>query len=335
MNELIVHHQYAMGSTFDLSRHGNHGVPSDVAVGAGSYSSSYLFESENSRILVLPSATLENPFSVAAMVRFRVDTNSLNQRQNLIEGYLSFALYIQPGGSLAGTIVNSAGTWQGFTTNKGVVAPDVWHEAWLIHNGISSIQLQLDGLVVGQYDTVIGPVRSVGDLGLSIGNWPDLGAYPLHGYIDEVKVYRYDPLKDLNKLLDRCCFDGRRLDSALKTLRESGVLSSGSESGSEILNSMLRVAVVISQIQEPNPIFPKVRRLWNALLRRQPKGTEIALLSFVSDLKQNASAQLLPLLERFFMVLRTNGLDETTLKGLSLAFNKCTEQSDSLGKEVR
>jgi hypothetical protein len=224
MNQLVLHHHYTFGSTFDVSTFGNHGRPNLVTPGTGAFASALHFIQQDSRINVKPSQSLSNLVAISAMVRFYLEGLPAI-RLNLIEGFVSFALFIEPTGAITGTIVDQDGDWSGTSSQEQLVTPGVWHEAWIIHDGVSQIQLLLDGTLVAQALNIYGPVKSVGQLGISIGNWPDAAAYPFVGYIDEVKLYRYDPKKDFQSLLNPCCFDGRQFDEILGELKRNKVLN--------------------------------------------------------------------------------------------------------------
>ena len=243
INQLILHHHYTYGSTFDVSTFGNHGQPQLVTAGSGPFSSSLHFQNADSRVVVAPSKSLSNPFAIAAMVRFYVEGIPA-ARLNLMEGFISFALFIEPSGALTGTIVDANGAWSGGSSSANLIAPGIWHEAWLSHDGISQLELKLDGVTVARVDGVYGPVRSVGDLGIAIGNWPDAGAYPFMGYIDEVKLYRYNPAKDFQSLLDPCCFNGRAFDEILRELTQSEALGAGG-GGSKLLGLLARLTALL------------------------------------------------------------------------------------------
>jgi len=224
MYQLILHHHYTFGSTFDTSTFGNHGQPHLVTAGTAAFASSLHFQQSDSRVTVVPAQSLNNPLAIAAMVRFYVD-GAMTARLNLIEGFMSFSLYIEPSGALTGTIVDANNLWTGTSSPANLVKPGAWHEAWLTHDGISQLALQCDGATVAVARNVYGPVRSIGNLGVAIGNWPDRGQYPFAGYIDEVKLYRYDPSKDFQNLLNPCCFDGKAFDAILAELKANKVLN--------------------------------------------------------------------------------------------------------------
>jgi len=80
--------------------------------------------------------------------------------------------------------------------------------------------------VVAHVDDVYGPVRSVGDLGIAIGNWPDAGAYPFAGYIDEVSC-PLQPGERLPEPLRPVLLDGRVIDEILRELRQNEAFGAG------------------------------------------------------------------------------------------------------------
>ena len=112
MNELVVHHMYINGMAFDTSNKRNHGIPYSVSQAAPPFSPSFDFAVPNSRVIVLPSASLQDLIAVRAIVAFYLDPpGGLSRRYNIIEGQLSFALFVQPDGSLMGTILDGTGNW--------------------------------------------------------------------------------------------------------------------------------------------------------------------------------------------------------------------------------
>jgi hypothetical protein len=225
LNKLVLHHTYAQGVAFDLSNSRNHGTPIKVTPGTGSFSPSFEFDDPGSRIDVAPSPTLTDPRQIRAVVRFRMGFGPGQQRRlNLMEGYLSFALYVEADRALTGTIVDAAGQWRGASSRAGLLkTPGRWHVAELIHDGISRLTLVLDGAQVAQADGVRGPVRSVGNLGIAIGHWPDPpGTYTFHGHIGETQLYVYDPAEEARQLADRCCLDWNALAEERDRLVKEG-----------------------------------------------------------------------------------------------------------------
>jgi hypothetical protein len=105
MNKLVLHHTYADGLAFDASLNRNHGLPIAVTAGAGPFANSFHFTSGDSRISVEPSPSLENLFAIRAVVRCYLTPTDTSHRFNLMEGHLSFALFVNPDGSLQATIL--------------------------------------------------------------------------------------------------------------------------------------------------------------------------------------------------------------------------------------
>jgi hypothetical protein len=136
---------------------------------------------------------------------------------------MSFALFVNPDGSLQGTILDAASTWTGPVSAPAVVTPGRWYTAELQHDGINQLQLILDGAVVAAGFDVRGPVRSVGPHGVAIGHWPESSqVYTFAGWLREAWLYKYDPHKDANGLLDPCCTDRKGLATAVDKLRAEG-----------------------------------------------------------------------------------------------------------------
>jgi hypothetical protein len=184
MNKLILHHIYANGLAFDVSQNGNHGFPILVVPSTGPFLSTFAFNQWGSRINVRPSASLQNLFSIRAIVRFYLSPRGQLHRFNLMEGHLSYALFVNPDASLQGTILDTNSAWNGATSGPGVVTSNAWHVAELRHDGVSNLQLFLDGNVVAQTYNVVGPVRSVADEGIAIGHWPGgSGVYTFEGIL--------------------------------------------------------------------------------------------------------------------------------------------------------
>ena len=236
VNRLVLHHYYLRGYAFDLSDNRNHGVPQDVSIASAPNAPGFAFQTDASAVRVTPSATLANLGAVRAQVTFSL-TSPVAKRHNLIEGHVSFALFVQPDGSLTATIFDRNGNWTGATTAPHLVSVNTWHTAEIQHDGINTVEIFLDGALVGSAYDALGPVASVGPHGIAIGHWPEVsGQYTFSGFIREVKLYKYDPYKDANGLLDHCCVDRKALDDAAVQLRRRGATADSLEAkGREIL----------------------------------------------------------------------------------------------------
>jgi len=208
-SRLVLWHNYYRGAAVDLSENRNHGQLENVHLGTGAFATDLQFSGGTSAVVVAPSSTLTNLRTLRAQVQFHWDPSAPNNRRhNLIEGHVSFALFVNPDGSLQGTVRSQVAGWIGAQSAPGTVSTGHWHLAELVHDGISSCTLYLDGHVVAQDFSSPGPVQSVGSHGIAIGHWPEPdGRYTLEGYIRLVRVWVDDPAKDAGQLVDDCCID--------------------------------------------------------------------------------------------------------------------------------
>jgi Concanavalin A-like lectin/glucanases superfamily len=225
MNRLVVHHIYANGMAFDLSGYRNHGVPYAVTNAPAPNAPGFTYADGESRVVVKQSQSLQDLIAVRAISRFYLNpAGGLTRRYNLIEGHLCFALFVNPDGSLSGTIVDANGNWEGAQSAPHIVQTDRWHEAEIRHDGINQCAIFLDGIPVGTSYAAPGPVGSVGPNGVAIGHWPEpSGQYTFDGVLRETWIYKYDPVLAAKELLDPCCGGYREaLDEMAQTLREKG-----------------------------------------------------------------------------------------------------------------
>lgn len=225
MNRLVVHHVYSGGVACDTSGYRNHGFPYDVIEASAPYAPGFAYSQAGSRVTVPPSQSLQDLLAVRATVEFYLDPpGGLTRRYNLIEGHLCFALFVNPDGSLSGTIVDAGGHWAGAQSAPNLVSAGRWHQAELRHDGINQCSLYLDGTPVATSYAANGPVGSVGPNGIAIGHWPEpSGQYTFAGYLRQASVYKYDPVLAANGLLDPCCPGTRAaLDDTAQTLRAKG-----------------------------------------------------------------------------------------------------------------
>lgn len=238
-SRLILWHTYSRGVAFDLSEHGNHGTIVDAVYGDAGFPDALHFTGGPAAVWVKPSRTLSNLGCVRTQVHFHWDP-TFSHRHNLIEGELAFALFVNPDGSLQGTILNALGNWLGAQSPAGMIVAGQWHTAELLHDGISTCKLYLNGALVAEDHSSPGPVGSVAARGLAVGHWPEPSdVYSLEGYIDSVKVWSEDPEHDSAGLIDGCCIrraqilrqldelaahglDGTALGDAARTLIEVG-----------------------------------------------------------------------------------------------------------------
>jgi hypothetical protein len=227
--QLVLRHTYDRGVAFDVSEHGNHGIPlGGVTSGAPTHSGSMAFNGGDTWIKVPPGPSFTDMRSIRVRVRFQVNppTHVMGPaRHNLVEGHLSFALFVNADFSLQATILDATGTWIGPTTTPGIrlVQPAQWHVVEFHHDGVSTGRLRFNGALVAEHRNAPGPVRPVGADGVAIGHWPHPNnVYSLNGYIDDVAIWTYDPEPDLRRLLDECCLDRRMIDKLLRAAAAGG-----------------------------------------------------------------------------------------------------------------
>lgn len=219
MRKLVVHHTYETSVPFDVSRTGNHGIARAAAPdGAGSY----VFAGGSSRVMIPMSPSLRDLRSLRVCCRFLLTAGGASRRNNLVEGHMSFALYVEPDGALQATIYDRSGVWEGPRAPRGSIRRDVWHTADFRHDGISHARLFVDGVLVAERFDVPGPVRTPGPYGIAVGAWPDPDdRYTLQGRIDDVMIYKHDPT-DPQPLIDDCCLDRDALDEVAARVRDAG-----------------------------------------------------------------------------------------------------------------
>jgi hypothetical protein len=199
MDELVLHHWYRYGEAMDLSDHHNHGTVIDGATGAGDTAAALTFNGISTRVIVSRGSALRSFSGVAGAIDFYLAVDASPARYNLAEGHLSFALYVQADDSLCFTIVDANGMWRGTATGPRRIDRGRWHRVLFAHDGFCTCRLALDGSIVAEAIDVPGPVRGLGPLGLSIGNWPDADRYQLRGAIREIRLYAGNMLTVLER----------------------------------------------------------------------------------------------------------------------------------------
>lgn len=261
MAELRLHHTYARGAAVDVSDNGNHGA---ITRAYQSPSGSTLqFEPPSSRVQVPPSDSLQRFRSIRTRVRFRLDPDaSPDRRYNLMEGYLSFALYVAPDFTLKGTIYDDYETWQGAASDAGAVEPGRWHTAELTYvDSAARVDLRLDGTLVGSTHGVAGPVRPVADLGVAIGIWPDADRYALDGQLDDVKLWATWP--EFEDFVDPCCSDTGALDRVVDIMRRDPAVQNREVDPTAILRGLQAISARVRAaiVGEDPERSEQVRRL--------------------------------------------------------------------------
>ena len=169
----------------DLSGHGSNGVPTGTVPATGRIGEARRFQGTGHEVAVpLPSVSTTPDTDVTVAFWMWWD-GAPTQPGQIPLGFLSYALWF-------------VGTDFGFTTGSG----DVWgissaglagrwvHVAAVFHNGDATrSRLYIDGLpqTMSQMRGTTGDRTLSSDL--RFGTWPNNGAYPFFGVIDEVHVF--------------------------------------------------------------------------------------------------------------------------------------------------
>ena len=220
MNTLFLHHRYEELPPRDLSGNGNNGTGHSIAPGSGALRLSARFDGARSWVEVPRSPSMDDLRQFRAQVTFRIDGDAPTGRQNLVEGFVSFSLSVDGGGAVHFSIVDRAGAWTVCSTPAGAVARDRWHTVVAAHDGVAEARLAVDAAVLGRNTSVLGPVRSVGPVGIAIGRWPDTARFLFKGQISEVALYKFDPEPELTLILGAGCVDSKALEQALNRVSE-------------------------------------------------------------------------------------------------------------------
>lgn len=219
MLQTVIQQNYTGILATDTSGFFNHGFPIQVTPTHPGFS----FASSGSRINVRPSPSLSTLGVINLEVKFSISPSGHSVRYNLAEGFESFALYVNPDLSLAGTILDASGNWAGASSPAGTVKAHTTQVAALQSDGINMVRVLLDGAVVASSYNVDGQVRGIGSLGMAIGHWPDPpDQYTFAGTIYAVLLQRYDPQTNLS-YVDPCCFDRAALAAWLRAAQAKGL----------------------------------------------------------------------------------------------------------------
>jgi hypothetical protein len=215
--QLVLHHTYDRGLAFDVSEHGNHGeLLGGAGPAFGEFFGTMEFTSGADRIRVQPSASFTDMRSVRVRVRFQVVSQIVTDKQMLVEGDGSFQLFHE-GFSLTGSIIDANGNWNDTFVFSDIplFQPDHWYEVEFHHDGISRARLWLNGNLVRERHDVPGPVRGVIGNGVVIGRG-------VEGWVDDVKIWTYDPEADVRRMVEQCCLDRGALDALLDDAGDQG-----------------------------------------------------------------------------------------------------------------
>ncbi len=165
-----------------------------------------------------PDAQLEVPLRDDSLARFAglrvqvlVHPDGAAHRYNLVEGWMSFAFFIEPDGRLVGTIYDGA-NWVATESSPNTIIPDTSARVMFEYDGVSIARLTLDGATVGRrFDMphVLYQPQQV----IALGHWPrGDGRYTLQGKLGHVRIERRD-YQDISRDALQTALCRRRLTS--------------------------------------------------------------------------------------------------------------------------
>jgi phage tail protein X len=193
MLELICQQRYrAQGVPVDLSPYRNHGSATDTTtVGDPALGHDVIvFSNPDSQVAIgLGTFGAWSPL-IALKVEVVARLNpGASLELPLVEGDGSFSFYVNQT-FLAASVDTASGTPM-YVRASNPVPANSWVTLGFYHDGFATMQLAMDGVVVGQTSVTAG-VPPVQGGGVIIGN-TNAGSRPLLGEVDEVRIWRLDP----------------------------------------------------------------------------------------------------------------------------------------------
>lgn len=248
MLEMQVRHTYVAGRATDVSGNGNHGIPTSTQASTIDGTSSLFFNGVGARVEIRPGEDFTEMRGFRVRIRVKLNVFwwwwllwpwlwwqrwwarwpwvplarwwpwRFRRRHNLVEGHLSFALFIQRDLSIRGTIRGPNGQWDGPVSPAGAIRPKRWHTIEYGHDGISRAVIAVDGITVADTRQLPGPIADVGPNGVVVGHWPEPDhRYTFRGWIDDVEIWTDRPDREQ---VDPCCGDSDLVDDTVDALIE-------------------------------------------------------------------------------------------------------------------
>jgi hypothetical protein len=185
---LVLHHSYAGGNALDCSGMGHGGsIVGARFVGDDRGGGGLEFDGRHDRVVVTPSPFLRHITVLRVSITVRLRT--LAARSNLVEGFLSFALFVHEDGSVQGGVY-ARSHWLTVRSEPGCVTPGRWATVSYVHSPADGSLLYVGRQLVGhdrQHLGTIGPVSW--PFGLNIGAWPDSDAFMLSGRVSDLRLW--------------------------------------------------------------------------------------------------------------------------------------------------
>jgi len=128
---------------------------------------------------------------IALRVQAFVRPRSIAHRLNIVEGWMSFAFFIESDGRLMGTVYDGS-RWIGVKSRHEKVPPNRWSRVCFEYDGVSIAKLLINQRVVGMRMDLPYEIRAPQQV-ISIGHWPrGDGRYTFNGDIGHVRIERRD-----------------------------------------------------------------------------------------------------------------------------------------------
>ena len=177
--------EYLANSVVDKSDFGNHAN----LIGSATSQSGYVNFTDVDAQIEIPvqneSLTKFEGFRIQALVK----PNPLIRRYNIAEGWMSFALVINPNGQLVGTVYDGQ-QWIGPDSGNTLIQPNVWSRVSFEYDGISLGKLTIDETVVGQREDMPLGMNQPQQV-ITLGHWPRGDhRYTLSGALGHVRIER-------------------------------------------------------------------------------------------------------------------------------------------------
>ncbi len=127
----------------------------------------------------------------ALRVQALVRPEAITRRYNIVEGWMSFAFFIESDGRLVAGVYDGQ-RWVGPESGTTTVPANRWSRVAFQHDGVSHGFLTLDGNVVGRSNDM-PPVVHQPQQVIALGHWPrGDGRYTFRGRLGHVRIERRD-----------------------------------------------------------------------------------------------------------------------------------------------
>ena len=184
---LILHHSYADGNALDYSGTGHGGSIVGARFVGDNGGVCLEFDGRDDRVVVTPSPFLRHITALRVSITARLYT--LAARSNLVEGFLSFALFVHEDGSVQGGVY-ARSHWLTVRSKQRCVIPGRWVTVSYVHSSADGSLLYVDRQLVGHDRRHLGTIGPVSwPFGLNIGAWPDKDAFMLSGRVRDVRLW--------------------------------------------------------------------------------------------------------------------------------------------------